>query len=150
MWNNARVQASKSTEERFWEKVSIPTYKDDCWVWLGACDQKGYGMFQVSSYQTVRAHRWAYEDTTATIPKGLTLDHLCRNHPCVNPLHLEPVTVRENILRGEGPTAVRARQTACYRGHVFNAANTYIDLQGYRQCRTCRKARDHRRRRKSV
>jgi hypothetical protein len=36
------------------------------------------------------------------VPEGMELDHLCRVHPCVNPEHLEPVTPRENKLRGEG------------------------------------------------
>lgn len=45
------------------------------------------------------AHRFAYELMRADIPEGLQIDHLCSNPPCVNPWHLEPVTVRENVRR---------------------------------------------------
>ncbi|MGH9151353.1 MAG: HNH endonuclease [Acidimicrobiales bacterium] len=37
---------------------------------------------------------------TLVTPEGLTLDHLCRDRRCVNPAHLEPVTVAENLRRG--------------------------------------------------
>lgn len=38
----------------------------------------------------------------------MTLDHLCRHRWCVNPMHVEPVTNLENILRGTVPSANRA------------------------------------------
>ncbi len=60
------------------------------------------------------------------IPSGLTLDHLCRVRNCVNPAHLEPVTHRENTLRGDGVTAINARKTSCHRGHPFAGENLYV------------------------
>jgi len=45
-------------------------------------------------------HGAAYELWRGPIPRKLQLDHLCRQTLCVNPWHLDPVTNRENALRG--------------------------------------------------
>ncbi|WP_414654556.1 HNH endonuclease signature motif containing protein [Intrasporangium sp.] len=74
------------------------------------------------------------------IPEGLVLDHLCRNRACCNPAHLEPVTIRENILRGEP-----ANRTHCPHGHAYTPENTRID-NNMRSCRTCIRERARRRR----
>jgi hypothetical protein len=93
----------------------------------------------------VCAHRFAYELFVDEIPDGLTLDHLCRNPRCVNPGHLEPVTQRENTLRGISPVAVNAAKTHCKHGHLLDEANTYMTNAGSRQCRTCNRLRMRRR-----
>ena len=121
-----------SFEERFWAKVNKT---DTCWLWIGA-KTEGYGLLSVEG-RNVLAYRLSYELVVGSIPAGLTLDHLCRVPACVNPAHLEPVTMRENILRGIGPAARRARQTHCIHGHPFDEANTRIRKNGTRQCRRC-------------
>lgn len=69
-----------------------------CWVWNGTRTRAGYATMSVEC-KTVYVHRWAYEHFVGPIPKGLELDHLCRNTRCVNPDHLEPVTHAENNRR---------------------------------------------------
>lgn len=88
----------------------------------------------------------AWQTWRGPIPAGLTLDHLCRVRACVNPAHLEPVTLAENKRRGESPAARKARQTHCMRGHEFTPENTIRrkDRRGRgiltgRECRVCRK-----------
>ena len=115
-------------------------YKADpltgCWVWQWATRKSdGYGT-AYKNRKKVQAHRLIYEEIKGQIPAGLTLDHLCRNILCVNPDHLEPVTQRENVLRGNGVAAIHARKTHCIRGHEFNKENTMVVKRG-RGCRTC-------------
>lgn len=71
-----------------------------CWIWQRARDGKGYGLTKCGGRKNCRAHRISYERHRGPIPEGMDLDHLCRNPPCVNPDHLEPVTHAENIRRG--------------------------------------------------
>lgn len=123
-----------------------------CWHWTRHVMDNGYGRIVVND-RSLLAHRWSYELHVGPIPKGMTLDHTChtadsgcaggptcRHRRCVNPAHLEPVTGRENTLRGTGPTAHNAAKTHCDRGHAFTEENTYTDPSGRRECRTCRRA----------
>jgi len=84
--------------DRFWDKV-VKT--SSCWVWIGAGGGRlgEYGVFKPEPHVAFKAHRYAYELLRGPIPDGLTLDHLCRVTRCVNPDHLEPVTLAENVRR---------------------------------------------------
>jgi hypothetical protein len=116
---------------------------EECWPWTGMKSDKGYGKIKLNGRRSpcVQAHRVVYEMFIGPIAEGLVLDHLCRNHGCVNPSHLEPVTDRENILRGEGIAAQRAQQTRCIHGHPFDETNTYRRPNGTRDCRRCMRDR---------
>ena len=121
-----------SAEQRFWAKVNKT---EGCWIWTAAKDTSSYGRFSVND-RLICAHRFAYELLISPIPKGLTLDHLCRNPACVNPEHLEPVTNKVNTLRGVGLSAREARQTHCKYGHPFDLFNTGWEKTG-RRCKEC-------------
>lgn len=114
---------------------------DQCWEWRGAIDDGGYGSLRIKQ-RTHRAHRLVYELLVGAIPNGLELDHLCRNRACCNPAHLEPVTKRENALRGISPMAQLARATHCVNGHPFDETNTgRASTRPGRICLTCRRRR---------
>lgn len=141
----------ETPEERFWLKVDKngPIIRSDlgpCWTWLGAKGHHGYGRFRVGD-KTVSAHRFAYEILVGPIPAGLEPDHLCRNPACVNPGHLEPVTHQMNNQRGDKQNLGKAERsrTHCPQGHPYDAANTYIDRNGSRHCRTCNREKNRRR-----
>ena len=110
-----------------------------CKVWQGHRDRHGYGRITVNGRPRL-AHRVAYEVHLGPIPDGLTLDHTCRCRTCVNVQHLEPVTARENTLRGTSPSAINARKTVCKSGHPFSEANTYRFGARHRHCRKCNRA----------
>ena len=109
-----------------------------CWIWQGRKTPNGYAVIYVAGRNLV-AHRWAYQVLVAPVPDLLQMDHLCRTPACVNPSHLEPVTQRENILRGDSPTARNARKTHCDNGHPLTLGDTYEDpgRPGSRICRIC-------------
>ncbi len=120
--------------ERFTAKYT-PNPVTECWEWNACRDQHGYGLFR-NDGQMRRAHRLAYQWLVGPIPEGLVLDHLCRVRHCVNPKHLEPVTMQVNVLRGLAPAAKNVSKTHCIKGHEFTEENTYV-WRRKRNCRAC-------------
>lgn len=112
--------------------------EDGCWLWRDGVGPDGYGRFRINK-KLILAHRHFYESHHGTrIPPGMVIDHLCRRRHCVNPHHLQVVTPRENILRGNGASAINARKTECIHGHPLSGDNLHIKPNGDRKCRTCR------------
>ena len=121
-----------------WERIQNyePEPNTGCWIWRGACDSSGYAQtFGGGRY--LKVHRVMFEAHRGPIPSGLQLDHLCRVRCCINPAHLEPVTPRENTMRGQTITAANARKTRCAQGHQFSPENTRIAKNGQRVCIEC-------------
>lgn len=127
------IRTLPSHMDRFFSHVQAD---GDCWIWTSSLSSDGYAHFYLASRRGVRGHRWIYELLRAEIPDGLFLDHLCRRPACVNPWHLEPVTNRENVLRGMSPNAIACRTGQCPRGHSL--ADAYVGRSGRSGRRTCR------------
>lgn len=111
-----------------------------CWNWIGVISPKGYGTFHKvvnGIHKNLYAHRISYEYFRKKIPKGLTIDHLCRNRRCINPDHLEPLTIGENVLRGNTVSGINSRKTHCKHGHPLSGENLGIEKNGSRVCYTC-------------
>jgi hypothetical protein len=124
--------------ERLMAKVQ-PVPWSGCWLWLAATNGDGYGVVWFGG-KLEQAHRVSYWLHRGQIPDGLELDHLCRVTFCINPDHLEPITHRENILRGN--TRPYSPVTHCPRGHPYDEVNTYRFFVGNgrelaRNCRIC-------------
>ncbi len=114
-------------------------YPTPCWVSDRCRTNMGYTKMSADGRLDL-THRVAYRAFRGEIPEGLVLDHLCRVRSCCRPDHLEPVTHRENLVRGETITAREVAQTECLRGHPFSPENTY--LRPDRHGRVCRRCRD--------
>lgn len=118
-------------------RQSVPD-ENGCRIWTGPLSKHGgYGKIKVNGKQTT-AQRAAYEAFVGEIPAGYTVDHTCNVHPCVEPDHLEAVTLAENIRRQ------RARITHCPQGHLY-AEHAYR-YGGRTYCRRCRTEYQARRR----
>lgn len=139
---------------RFNSKIGKPD-ENGCWPWLGRISNGssknpqggGYGRFDLRFngwWKEVPAHRFSYEIIHGPISASLEVDHLCRHRHCVNPAHLEPVTKRINILRGNSPYAINFRKTRCPEGHPLAIPNLKIDKGPNgtirRRCRKCANA----------
>jgi len=128
----------ESLKRRFWGKVDKKG-PDECWLWTASKTDDGYGKLGKGTKYGgwEHAHIVAYRLMIGEIPIGLELDHLCQNPSCVNPKHLEPVTHRTNLLRGNGLPSRNARATHCPQGHPYDLLNTYYYPDGHRGCREC-------------
>lgn len=121
-----------------------------CWNWPTR-RATGYGSVYLGGGRnnqiSVMAHRLSFQLAKGPIPDGLVIDHLCRNPSCVNPDHLEPVTERVNLLRGNGAAARCAARDKCVNGHVFPLYQPpYCAARGWRRCRKCHAEREMARR----
>lgn len=115
-----------TAEEKFYR---MTTATKSCWWWEGPVNQSGYGVL-THDYQSTYAHRWSWEHLMGAIPEGFTIDHLCANKLCVNPEHLETVSIAVNSSRRHG------NRVFCPRGHSLDDAYERPDGDG-RQCLTC-------------
>jgi len=140
--NSIPIYLNIVQQNRFWSNVNGIGPELTCWLWSGRVDGFGYGHFK-SQGHSLKAHRVAWVLKRGAIPEGLTLDHLCRNPRCVNPAHLELVSNKENILRGESFSAVNAAKTHCKRGHELSGENIWRRINGKRDCKLCAQERRH-------
>lgn len=134
--------------ERFWSKVDKNGVEGfhfatgeslgPCWVWTASKMRNGYGQIVIRRKHRA-AHRAAYEDAFGPVDRTLDIDHLCRNRACCNPTHLEAVTHRENMRRGDVGGHAQRRKTHCPQGHSYDDAYRYRGRDGSwrRECRAC-------------
>jgi hypothetical protein len=106
---------SPITIARFWSKVSVTPSTKSCWEWQGCTDSSGYGNFRVPQFGRVNigAHRVSYMLYNGDFPPdGMLVRHTCDNPRCVNPLHLEYGTKKDNAqdMVDRGRVAVRDRR----------------------------------------
>lgn len=135
----------KTIDQRFWEKVDT-TAGEGCWQWLAYKSPSGYGTIRINKKNTM-AHRQAYELLVNKIPSDMTVDHLCKNPSCVNPSHMEIVTLSENVIRAKpwekacvASGVVQSSKMSCPKGHSYDNINTYVTPKGRRDCKECRRA----------
>jgi hypothetical protein len=96
-----------------------------CHIWIACKDDKGYGNFSVNN-RMKRAHRVSYATYhRKEIPPSLQIDHLCRINSCINPSHLEVVTLRKNVIRGAS-SILHKNKTSIFTGVSLSPRNKWI------------------------
>jgi len=147
------LKAVASLRKRFEAHIDRTSSLDGCWLWTGACvyveGVRAYGRIALPAPHSrikMAAHRVSYELYKGPILNGDVLDHLCAIKQCVNPDHLEAVSMRTNTLRGPAPNAVTCRRQACQHGHdLSQPENVTVYKDGRRRCRLCIQERRRRR-----
>lgn len=130
-----RAREEPFTATHLWAPVNdMP-----CWHWEGWLDEAGYGRMQWGEQRSARVHRVTFELLRGYLDPAHVLDHQCRNRPCCNPWHLQPITIAENTRRGARAEGI------CRNGlHAMEGANV---IERWREglvrmeCRACKEAR---------
>lgn len=114
-----------------------------CWIWQDALNGiNGYGRFWNGSREQY-AHRFSYETYKKRIPEGFTIHHKCLNKQCVNPEHLEAMSLGDNLRQPDHFIGQQILQTHCKRNHEFTPENTYYQAgTNKRSCIICRNMSD--------
>lgn len=94
-------------------------YATPCWIWIRGCTSLGYGHVHDPAVGKQRpAYAVVYERERGPVPAGYELDHLCRQPPCVNPDHLEPVSHATNIRRSKAAKLTMEKAEEIRRLHA--------------------------------
>lgn len=137
------IQYKSRREDKFAsfsERVAVDK-KTGCWNWTGRITDDGYGAFicgssRIGTAAPWLAHRFSYMMFGGTLDSRLTIDHLCKNRKCVNPRHIEQVSMRVNNYRGNGWSGINYRKTHCKHGHILEGRNLGLSENG-RFCKEC-------------
>lgn len=125
------VVPERRSLELMWQKVLVTS---SCWLWIGACDGRGYGHAALKAdgrRRDMNAHRLVYQLLVGPVAPGMQLDHLCQVRNCVNPDHLEPVTPSANVRRGSRRRGSKVERCEL-AGHRIR-----IRRNGTRMCMDC-------------
>lgn len=121
---------------RFFSKIVV-NRTTQCWEWT-AGKASGYGHFWYQG-RFILCHRLTYAWLVASLPSGHgeTIDHLCDNPPCCNPVHLKFGPHRDNLLRSNSQQGINARKTHCKNGHLLGPTRYFRKARPVRICTIC-------------
>lgn len=131
MSNHPSPTAQMTPIERVMRDIVV--LENGCWEWQMALTS-GYGRVTYHG-DHYSAHLFSWLAYGNPYPLE-TLDHLCRYRACVNPGHLESVSNRENVMRGEAPSVKLHYANTCKQGHSLSDAYQPPSRTGV-ECKTC-------------
>ncbi|MFJ8896594.1 hypothetical protein ACIRCZ_18575 [Leifsonia sp. NPDC102414] len=109
--------------DRFFSHVIKGPLPEDCWFWVGAIGDDGYGRFWISRdgrQRAVRPHRYLYEHVTdREITPGDVLMHDCDVPICV---HVDAEPARSHLALGTRASNMRDRSS---KGRVANGGSVH-------------------------
>lgn len=113
---------------------------DQCWLWLGPANRKGYGMISRKVYFPEQyVHRISFINNHGPIKPGNQVLHKCDNPNCFKPSHLTQGTNQENqidsVRKGRH---WKIRNTTCPKGHPYSGENLYVCKKNIRYCKICK------------
>lgn len=135
---------TEQERERFESRFQID---GQCWVWNLALDRDGYGSFYFRGASR-RAHRVAWYSVNGEIAEGHVINHTCRNRACVNPQHLQCLSVEDHQLKDTNSIPyINSQKTRCPNGHEYDRTVTWAG-KTQRICSICDKKRRREQQRK--
>lgn len=138
---NRLGQTTKPPLWRFTQKYQ-PNPETGCWDWTAHVGKWGYGDFRRGpGLDNQPAHRWSFEYFVRPLQLGEQVHHKCENKVCVNPEHLEAVTLDEHNLLHDKPWGLNKAKVRCKRGHLLSGRNLYVSASGSRACKECQRQR---------
>lgn len=149
----AKDRPDTSAQDRFMAKIK--KVRGGCWIWRGALDGMGHGMFTYEGRPRL-AHVAACYIFGKPVPKGRAPDgtdwvsyQTCGVMPCASPEHAAFCSRREHAMHHsrENPFGALAKRDACCKGHAYTPENTHWEARiGHRgnpirHCIACRRQR---------
>lgn len=134
------MRAMNMTEQEATRFASKHQKVGRCWVWQGPLDRDGYGTFYFRRMNR-RAHRVAWFSVHGDMTEGMVINHTCRNRACVNPQHLQAISLLENVTRDSVSLPyLNSQKSHCPKGHPFD--RMYRGKRGpVRYCSICQAAK---------
>jgi hypothetical protein len=108
---------------KFLSKIRI---EGDCWLWIGALTDDGYGLVNING-TSKRAHRVVFEAQVRKLSSKELLSATCGNRNCVNPAHMEIIS----------PENLRCRNQAAHNATLSQLCPKGHKLDENRKCRIC-------------
>lgn len=98
-------QIYESLYERLVAHTAEPENGQACWVHDAPLSRPVVGYPRISvrlsggKHAKKLAHVLMFEHFNGPVPEGHEVDHMCHNHRCINPDHLQPLPILHNRLK---------------------------------------------------